>query len=147
VARRLAARPEVAVPTLVRECRSTSPGGALALLGVLARVLGTAPGRLRAGDLLDELFDPGPGALRGLTRKERDDLAAGAGSDPLAGLLLEGLRAVTTRSAWDAIGATITPPPMTDAQWINVIFGLRVDEWVRTFAPAVSPAAVKEAAR
>ena len=133
--------------TLVAECRSASAAGALALLKVLARVLGTAPGRLRARDLLDELFDPGPDALRGLTRKERDALAARAGSEPLVVLLLGELRAVTTRPAWDAIGATITPPPVTDAQWINVIFGLRVDEWVRTFAPAVSPAAAREAAR
>ena len=146
VARRVADRPEIPLAALVAECRSSSPEAARALLLLLARVLGIAAGRLRARDLLDELVELRPEDLRGLTRKDRELLRARAGLDPLPALLLEELRAVTTPSGWDAIGGSIRPPPLTDAQWLNVMLGLRVDEWVRTFAPAVRAAAIRSAA-
>lgn len=146
VARRVGDRPELPLPELVAECRSASPPGARALLLLLARVLGIGAGRLRARDLLDELLELRPRDLRGLTRKDRELLRARAALDPLPALLLEELRAVTTPSGWDAIGGSIRPPPLTDAQWLNVMLGLRVDEWVRTFAPAVRAAAIRSAA-
>ena len=146
VARRVGDRPEMPLPALVAECRSASPEAARALLLLLARVLGIGAGRLRARDLLDDLFELRGQDLRGLTRKDRELIRARAGLDPLPALLLEELRAVTTPSGWDAIGGSITPPPLTDDQWLNVMLGLRVDEWVRTFAPAVRAAALRSAA-
>ena len=100
-ARRVGDRPEIPLPALVAECRSASPEAARALLLLLARVLGIGAGRLRARDLLDDLFELRGQDLRGLTRKDRELIRARAGLDPLPALLLE---------VWQEVAAYPFPP-------------------------------------
>jgi hypothetical protein len=131
---------------LAAQCRAVSPGAALVLLGALARALGVPPGLLRPNDLLEALFDL---ALDGRPLVPIEEWAAfdpPNGVDPLPAVLLDELRRVTAPSAWTEMAATITPPPGNDSQWLNVMLGLRVDEWVRTYAPAVAPDAIRNAA-
>lgn len=105
------------------EARPISPDAGVALLEALGRALGVDPGKLRTGDRLETLFaDRGPEAA----------------ADPRCSALLSALGGLVTPEALDRLGKTISPEPRTDAEWLNVILGLRVGEWVRTWAPAVA---------
>ena len=142
---RLSGRAELPLPALAAETRAVSPAAAIILLDTLGRTLGVPPGKLRANDSLEFLFavrseEPADGAP-----EARDADGSADGEDALSGTLLAELRRVTVRSAWERMSRTITPPPRGDRQWLSVMLGLRVDEWVRTWAPAVSPGLVRDA--
>ncbi|MGH7561067.1 MAG: hypothetical protein ACRENB_08600 [Gemmatimonadales bacterium] len=123
VARRLAAREEMTLADLVRASRAAPLAAARRLLAVLAGTLGVPVGRLRPEDSLEALFDV-PEAPETLSTE-----------------LLQELRQITNRGSWERMAATITPSPRTDRDWLDVQLGLRVQEWVRTWAPEVRPTA------
>ncbi|HEV8357784.1 MAG TPA: hypothetical protein VGQ17_13610 [Gemmatimonadales bacterium] len=141
--KRLSGRAELPLPVLAAESRAVSPAAAIVLLETLGRTLGVPPGKLRANDSLESLFAVRPEEAAAPAREPRDAAGPADGEDPLSAMLLAELRRVTMRSAWERMSRTITPPPRGDGEWLNVMLGLRVDEWVRTWAPAVSPGLVR----
>lgn len=118
-----AAREARPIGVVAAEARSVSPAAGVVLLEALGRALRVDPGKLRAGDRLDTLF-----------ADRRSEPAA----DPRCRALLSELGGLVTPQALDRLGKTISPEPRTDAEWLNVMLGLRVGEWVRTWAPAVA---------
>ena len=143
--KRLTGRADVPLPVLAAESRAVSPAAAIILLDTLGRTLGVPPGKLRANDSLELLFAVRPEEPAEVPPEARDAAGSTDGEDALSATLLAELRRVTVRSAWERMSRTITPPPRGDRQWLNVMLGLRVDEWVRTWAPAVSPGLVRDA--
>ena len=144
VVEHLGAREELALGPLADQCRAVPPGAGPVLLRALARALGVEPGLLRANDLLEALFDIALEARTLVPREEWSALDPPDGIEPLPAALLDELHRVTDPSRWEELAATITPPPRNDSQWLNVMLGLRVDEWVRTYAPAVKPDAIRD---
>lgn len=119
----LAAREPRPLGVVTAETRPISPAAGVALLEALGRALRVDPGKLRAGDRLETLFA---------------DRRPGPADDPQCSALLAELGGLVTPQALDRLGKTISPEPRTEAEWLNVILGLRVGEWVRTWAPAVA---------
>lgn len=137
VAGRLAERTTKPLDALAAESRAVPLQAGIVLLETLGRVLGIEPERLRARDSLEALFDVRPEHLSTQLAGEWRALEPPPGLDPLSAVLLKELALVTPRAGWEAIAEAVAPTPESDRDWLNLMLGLRVDEWVRTWAPVV----------
>ena len=137
VAGRLASRAEGSVEALAEAARAHPEAAGVVLLEILGRSLGVAAGKLALRDSLERLFDVGPDDLGPALAREWRGLDPPKGLDPLSVGLLRELARVAPVPSWAPIAAAVDPTPASDREWIEVMLGLRVDEWVRTWAPVV----------
>ena len=137
VAGRLAGRTPMPLDELAAESRAVPLQAGMVLLETLGRVLGIEPERLRARDSLEALFDVRPDHLSTRLAEEWHALEPPPGLDPLSAVFLKELALVAPRAGWAGIAEGVAPAPASDRDWLNLMLGLRVDEWVRTWAPVV----------
>ena len=137
VAGRLVSRPERPVEVLVGASRARPEAAGVLLVETLGRSLGVAPGKLLSRDSLERLFDVRPDDLGPRLAREWRALDPPKGLDPLSVGFLRDLTRVAPAPGWAPIAAAVDPSPESDREWIEVMLGLRVDEWVRTWAPVV----------
>lgn len=137
VAGRLAGRETDRVEQLGRATRAHPGVAAVPLLEVLGRALGTAAGKLLPREPLEPLFHVSADELPPELRDDWLSFGADRGVDPLALNLLRELAELAPREEWGWLADAVDPRPVSDRDWIEVMLGLRVDEWVRTWAPAV----------